>query len=168
MINVYAISNFQWLVLEWGYILHVYVVTTLWMRLVADLILQRQASVNNWTIKWSSLWPSVSVKGSLPNWLFLIMGNWEGVRLQQACVMCPTPKIPSSRGVTGADIVCGEDCMWHSVVSRCGAGEKQWIFSVVLCCVFIALLLHCKRCTVEFPLGLEARRHMAEPVSCFI
>ena len=71
------------------------------------------------------------------------MGNWEGVWFQQACVMCPTPKIPSSRGVTGADIVCGEDCMWHSVVSRCDVGEKQWIFSVVLCCVFIALCSQC-------------------------
>ena len=108
----------------------------------------------------------------LPSWLFLNMGNWEGVWLQQACVMCPTPKIPSSRGVTGAGIVCGEDCMWHSVVSRCDVGEKQWIFfsGSMLCfyCTVYSVLLHCKRCTVEFPLGLEARRHMAELVSCFI
>ena len=43
-------------------ILHVYVVTTLWMRLAADLILLWQASANNLTIKWSSPWASHNCK----------------------------------------------------------------------------------------------------------
>ena len=63
------------------------------------------------------------------SWITFFTGTGSGEVFGSRPVMCPTPKIPSSRGVTGAHIVWGEVWILHCHQER-AAGCKSYLCSV--------------------------------------